>query len=73
MEQREVQGVRYEIRKGWGFPVGLVPLLGISPVVGDEPVRLITSDLSSGRRVEKMYDVAYDIFHEYPTIWPPGR
>jgi len=73
MERREVQGIRYEIRKGWGFPLGLIPLLGISPVVGDEPVRLITTDLASGRRVEKGYDVAYDIHEEHPTVWPEGR
>ena len=73
MEQREVQGVRYEIRKGWGFPLGLIPLLGVSPVVGDEPVRLITTDLASGRRLEKGYDVAYDIHQEHPKVWPDGR
>jgi hypothetical protein len=73
MEQREVQGVRYEIRKGWGFPLGLIPLLGISPVVGGEPVRLITTDLASGRRVEKGYDIAYDIHQEHPEVWPDGR
>ena len=73
MERREVQSVRYEIRKGWGFPVGLIPLLGFSPVVGDEPVRLIKTDLASGRRIEKGYDVTYDIHQEHPTVWPEGR
>ena len=73
MEWREVQSVRYEIRKGWGFPMGLIPLLGVSPVVGDEPVRLITTDLASGRRLEKVYDVAYDIHQEHPKVWPEGR
>jgi hypothetical protein len=73
IEHREVQGVSYEIRKGWGFPIGLIPLLGISPVVGDEPVRLITTDLASGRRVEKGYDLAHDIHQELPNVWPEGR
>lgn len=73
MDRREVQGVRYEIRKGWGFPLGLIPLLGISPVVGDEPVRLITTDLASGCRIEKGYDVAHDIHQEHPKVWPEGK
>jgi hypothetical protein len=73
MERREVQGVRYEIRRGWGFPLGLIPVLGVSPVVGDEPVRLITTDLVSGRRVEKGYDVADDIRQEHPKAWPERK
>jgi len=70
MERRQVQGVRYEIRRGFGFPVALIPLIGVTPIVRDEPVRLITMDLTSGRRVEKRYDMAYDIHQEYSTVWP---
>ena len=69
LERREVQGVLYEIRRGWGFPLGLVPILGVSPVFGDEPVRLVTTDLASGLRIEKGYDVAQDIYLAYPAIW----
>lgn len=53
MERREVQGVRYEIRRGFGFPFALIPLVGVSPVAGDEPVRLVTKDLATGHREEK--------------------
>lgn len=73
MERREVQGVRYEIRRGFGFPIALIPLIGVSPVVGDEPVRLITTDLATGRRDEKGYDVGYDVHQEHPTVWPESR
>jgi hypothetical protein len=73
MERREVQGIRYEIRRGFGFPIALIPLVGVSPVVGDEPVRLITTDLATGHREEKGYDVAYDIHQAHPEVWPESR
>lgn len=73
IEQREVQGVRYEICRGWGFPLGLIPVLGVLPVVGNEPVRLITTDLVSGRRVVNSYDAATDVRQEHPTVWPERR
>jgi hypothetical protein len=73
MERREVEGVRYEIRRGFGLPYALIPLRGVTPIVGNEPVRLITTHLASGRREENSYDIAQDVRREHPSVWPETR
>ncbi len=73
MERREKDGFLYEIRRGFGFPGNLLPLIGLTPAIDNEPVYLVKTDLSSGIRQVKGYDVSYDIYQEYPAVWPEKR
>lgn len=70
MEREEMGGIRYELRRGFGFPVAFIPLVGATPVVLDEPVRLTMTDLTSGQMKEEDYDVPYDVFSKYGEVWP---
>ena len=73
VERRDHEGVRYEIWKGWGLPHGFTPLLGLTPLVHGEPVRLTMTELALGKRHEKGYDVTSDVLAAYPRVWPDGK
>ena len=73
VERRDHEGVRYEIWKGWGLPDGFIPLVGLTPIVHGEPVRLTMTDIASGRRREEGYDLASDVLAAYPRVWPYGK
>lgn len=70
MEERQGDGNRYEIKRGFGFPFALIPLVGVFPIVGNEPVHLVTTDLASEKRTTKNYDLPMDIYRDHPKIWP---
>ena len=73
MDKREFHGVYYEVRKGFGFPVGLIPVIGAVPIITNEPVRLITTNPTSTQRAERIYDTASDIYQEHPEIWTENK
>ena len=68
MKQLELQGVRYEIYRGYGFPLGLFPLVGVFSLT-EEPVRLVIIN-KDGRKEVKDYEHPQDLRKEYPSVWP---
>jgi len=69
----EKDSVRYEVYVGFGLPWGLLPVVGMMPVANEEPVILVKTDLTTGEKVSRGFDVFEDIAKKYPAVWPNHR
>jgi hypothetical protein len=67
--EKEVDGKRYVLIRGYGDGADFVPLAGAFPVLG-ETVTLRIDDLTTGDRTVKNYDDESTAHSELPTIIP---
>ena len=65
----EHSGRVYTIRHGFGGGLDFLPLVGLMPLSG-EPVILTIEENSTGERQHLGYDLAIDVYDEYPEAFP---
>ena len=69
VENRDMAGIRHEVKKGFGFPWALLPGYGLLPVVMPKFL-LIKTTLETEKKEKKSFTSLKSIYAENPEVWP---